>query len=70
MNMQAHVIALPTSRDLARVTTDDLVALGKAIRDALFARVLDEYVDDCEEHRIGIGEDLDALARRTEWVRL
>jgi len=57
-------------RDLSRVSTDDLVRLGEMVRDALFARVLDECADECEDARNGIAEDLAFMAKRTEWVRL
>ncbi len=67
--MNTHTIAPTASqRTLARMSTDDLVALGEAVATALYARVLDEFSDDCVENVNGIKDDLAAMARRTGWA--
>lgn len=54
-----------SQRTLARMSTDDLVALGEAVATVLYARVLDEMADECVENVNGIKDDLAAMARRT-----
>lgn len=54
-----------THKELAHMPVDDLVSLGIAIADALYARVRDEYSDECVENVNGIRDDLAAMAKRT-----
>lgn len=63
----ALILTPATRRELAEMTVEELVELAEAVTDHLYARVRDEYADECVENVNGIRDDLAALAKRTGW---
>ena len=58
---------MPIPHYLKTMPTAELAQLGKNVADALFARVLDRFADDCVENVHGIKDDITVLVHNTEW---